>query len=88
MQYKFEFSNEEERNEIIANNSERFLIEEHHLFEGNFLVFTDEKSTLIEMQELKEKIDNNNLITLDIQLSLYEEILSLREELSELKSNA
>lgn len=42
MKYRYQFSTEMEREELIAENQSLFLIEEQNITEGNFLVFSKE----------------------------------------------
>lgn len=53
MIYKFEFNSKEEKHAIEKNNSDKYLIEEQYLIDGNFLVYTDEPT---EIELIKEKI--------------------------------
>lgn len=53
MIYKFEFNSKEEKHAIEKNNSDKYLIEEQYLIDGNFLVYTDELS---DFEKIKEKI--------------------------------
>lgn len=39
---KFQYSTVEEREQILQENSSSYHIEEQNLFEGNFLIFSDE----------------------------------------------
>lgn len=73
MEYKYEFKNDTEKNVILNDNKEKFLIEEQYLLNGNFLIFSDipvekeivyvnvpqeEMETLkAENTELKETVD-------------------------------
>ncbi|MGG1878125.1 hypothetical protein ABDI30_11230 [Paenibacillus cisolokensis] len=42
MKVKKQYNTLEERELLIQEHSDLFLIEEHNIFEGNFLVFADE----------------------------------------------
>ncbi|EHB65277.1 hypothetical protein [Paenibacillus lactis] len=42
MKVKKQYTTLEERESLIQENSDLFLIEEHNITEGNFLVFADE----------------------------------------------
>ena len=53
MIYKFEFNSKEEKHGIEKNNSDKYLIEEQYLIDGNFLVYTDE---LGDFEMIQEKI--------------------------------
>jgi hypothetical protein len=41
MKYKFEYSNNTERENIVNGNSNLYLIEEQNITEGNFLIYSD-----------------------------------------------
>ena len=41
MEYKYKYKNKEERDSILIEHSNLFLIEEQNITEGNFLIFTD-----------------------------------------------
>lgn len=56
MKYIFNYNNDEERQGIILSNSDKFLIEEQNITEGNFLIFTDVKPIEQELMELQQKI--------------------------------
>lgn len=43
MKYEFKYTKEEERQKIIEDNKDKYLIEEQNIIEGNFLIFSDEK---------------------------------------------
>lgn len=70
--YKFQYQNEEDRTNILANNTDKILIEEHNLFEGNFLIFTD--TPRIEEQIIALK--NDNLILMSALAQIYEDMLA------------
>lgn len=80
MIYKFEYRNDTERQEIIEVHSEKYLIEEQNITEGNFLIFTDEfplPSVEVQIDELKQ----DTLILMDALAVTYEEILMLKMQL-------
>lgn len=52
MKYTYFFKNEDELNELIKNNSDKFLIEIADLKNCNFVVFSD--------KELEADIEENN----------------------------
>lgn len=56
MEYKFEFKNEEEKEQILQNNSNKFLTKIEILTSGNFLTFSDIPTVEILQQEQAEKI--------------------------------
>lgn len=67
MKYTFEYANQEDRETIINNNQDKYLIEEKNIKEGNFLIFTDAKPIELEIENIKQKQS--------IQDSVIEEIL-------------
>lgn len=58
MEYVFQYDTEEERTRLLGGNSEKYLIIEKNITEGNFLVFTDIKPTEIEILELTEDVND------------------------------
>ena len=56
MLYKHQYSNAEEREDIINQNASKFLLEEQNITEGNFLIFSDEATLEIEILQLKQNI--------------------------------
>lgn len=86
---------QEEQERIAAEQLTNGYVLTHisNITEGNFLGFmkdgtVPEPKTSIEekIELLKQDITQNNLTTLDIQLALYEEFLTLRDEVAELKN--
>lgn len=53
---KVEYFNAEDRKTLISKHKDKFLIEEHNIKEGNFLIFTDVKPVDLELQELKSQL--------------------------------
>jgi hypothetical protein len=41
MKHKIEYT--DNREQVIKDNADKFLVEEHNLFSGNFLIFETEK---------------------------------------------
>ena len=56
MIFEFQFQNNEEKNLILNNNSNLYLIEMKYLKVGNFLVFSDLPTTQILLEEQSTKI--------------------------------
>lgn len=57
MNYKFQYNNDTDRENIILNNNEKILIEQQNISEGNFLIFSDtpvQQKVLIEEEDLTE----------------------------------
>ena len=63
MTYKYEYETEEERQQLIDDNENLYLIEEQNLFTGNFLIFSEEPKVVYknvpegEFEELKLRQD-------------------------------
>lgn len=55
MVYRIQYQNQDERQSIIDNNVDKYLIEEQNITEGNFLIFTDEKPITEELNDLKRE---------------------------------
>lgn len=43
MIYKYQYEKDNERQELLNSNEDKFLIEEQNIMEGNFLIFSDTK---------------------------------------------
>ena len=56
MLYTIEFINNEDKEKIIKNNIDKFLLEEKYLINGNFLVFSDIPTSEILIEEQGNKI--------------------------------
>ena len=76
MNFKFQYKNETDRNEIIEKNSDKYLIEEQNLFEGNFLVFSDIKPLEFIVEEMDKNQRHDSLITFEALATIYEEVMS------------
>ena len=75
MIYKFEFNSKEEKHAIEKNNSDKYLIEEQYLIDGNFLVYTDELSDF-EMIQKKISILEAENETLKQELSITQDAVN------------
>lgn len=73
MVFKFQYSNQAEREKILSDNKNNFVVEEQFLFEGNFLIFTDIKPLENQVQELKD----NQLTLMSAIADLYETIATV-----------
>ena len=60
MIYKFKFNSKEEKHAIEKNNSDKYLIEEQYLIDGNFLVYTDELSDFEMIQKKISILETEN----------------------------
>ena len=56
MLYEIQFETEEEKEEIINSNKDKYLLEFKYLLHGNFLVFSDIPTIEILQQEQGNKI--------------------------------
>lgn len=70
MKYAFEYTTEQERENIINSNTDKYLIEEKNIREGNFLVFTDVKPLEVEITELKTSNEELSNYMLDVDMRL------------------
>lgn len=62
-----QYNTQEEREQIIIKHSNKFLIEERNIAEGNFLVFSDKPNTeLIPVNISKEDFDKLNSSVADL----------------------
>lgn len=76
MEYKTKYCNNEERETIISENTDKYLVREENISEGNFLVFSDapiEKSMIFingteEIAQLENQIAET-FVDLDYRLS-------------------
>jgi len=50
MEYKFEYKNAVERKSILESSSSYYLIEEQNITEGDFLIFSDVQSQVIDLE--------------------------------------
>lgn len=75
MNFKFQYKTVDERNEIISENNDKFLIEEQNLFEGNFLVFSDIKPIDLIINEIEKNQRYDSLIQFEVLATIYEELL-------------
>ncbi|MCM3758216.1 hypothetical protein M3197_12155 [Sporosarcina aquimarina] len=53
MIFKRQYTTNEERELLVNENKDKFLVEEMNIQEGNFLVFSDTKPIYIEIEEIK-----------------------------------
>lgn len=60
MEYKFEYFGQLERQTIIETNSDKYLIAEHNIADGNFLIFTDIKPVGEEIREVRLEMARGN----------------------------
>lgn len=67
MNYKFQYTTDEEKTTILNNNKDKILIEEQNITEGNFLIFSDVKPVENQISELQD----NQLILMNAIADLY-----------------
>ena len=71
MEFIFEYDDNENLNDLIENNSDKFLIKIENLFKGNYATFTDEKpietfeNKISILEEENEKLKQELSITQD-----------------------
>lgn len=70
MNHTFEFRTDEEKENIISQNNNKFLIEINYLITGNTLVFSDKKPIELRIAELENAQKQQDQITLDNAMKL------------------
>ncbi|WP_054955004.1 hypothetical protein [Paenibacillus dakarensis] len=81
MKLKLQYQNNDERQSILKTHSDKYLIEEQNIKEGNFLIFSDEAplpSLEVQVSDLRQ----DNVVLMDALATTFEEILMLREEIN------
>ncbi len=60
MNYKYEYKNNDDREELMNKYNTLFLIEEQNIVEGNFLIFSDtqRQSENIESEDLNNRVSD------------------------------
>lgn len=89
MKFKYEYFNDEDRQSIIVKNSDKYIIEEQNITEGNFLIFTDVKPIEIEVKELKVDINEIALTSafmLEDSMTIAEMVGMALSEIEKLKT--
>lgn len=71
MLFKIQYETALERDGIVAQNSDKYLLEEQNITEGNFLIFSDIPTTDTQLMQIKE----DNLILMDVLATMYEDML-------------
>ena len=85
MRYRHTFKTDKERDLLIEQHNDLFLIEVQYLKEGNFLVFSEEKpkaSLLSTQEELSlqiQQVQKESLITMAALADKHEETLQLKK---------
>lgn len=72
---KIQYTDENERRTIIEANVDKYLIEEHNIQEGNFLIFSDSPRLEERIEKIEQQIQNDNIIKFEVLATIYEEIL-------------
>lgn len=68
MERIFEYGDLSEREAIIQNNSDGYLVAERNIKDGNFLVFTTSKPVSVEIEELKERQKATDMAVLQLMM--------------------
>ncbi|MDI2588031.1 hypothetical protein OR571_13130 [Psychrobacillus sp. NEAU-3TGS] len=71
MIYRFQYTDEASREQIISLNQDKRIIEEQNIIDGNFLIFTDEKPSVTVVDERLELLEQERLF---LQIALAESI--------------
>lgn len=72
--YKFQYSTHSEKDELISMHSEKHLIEEQNITEGNFLVFSDEPlpEKVVYTQVPQDELNQYKKRITDLELTIAE----------------
>ena len=78
LRYKYQYHDEEQRDGLIVQNSEKYLVEIQEITEGNFLVFTDIEPIKppLTVSEQVLTIREDTLILMDVLSTIYEDMLA------------
>lgn len=71
MELTLQYESAQERELIISQHSDKYLISEKNIQEGNFLIFSSEKPLSVQVEELKAE----NLATMGAVAEVYEMLL-------------
>ena len=85
MLYEIQFTTEKEKEEILNNNKDKYLLEFKYLVNGNFLIFSDVPTIEILQQEQGNKISilsEQNDQQEEIIASLTYELMMLQEPIA------
>lgn len=64
MTYSFQYQNDTDKQNIVNENSNKFLIEVKNLFTGNFLIFSDVQPQ-VQTQIITEPLDLTRITNLE-----------------------
>jgi hypothetical protein len=57
MKYEYQFTNNTEKQNIINAHKDKYLIEEDHHIDGNYLIFSDIKPIDAQLQNIQNNTD-------------------------------
>ena len=83
MIFKFEYKNITDRAAILKEHSDKFLIKEQNLIEGNYLIFSDEQpidNQVKQLQKVNDELMQMNLIALEGVAILNEEVQQIKNK--------
>ena len=81
MIYKFQYSNDAQREEIYLDNKHLHLKEDTSTEQGNFLIFTDVPDIETQLEDLRKE----NLVLMDALATTFEEVLALKAQVTALQ---
>lgn len=61
MEYKYQYTDDNSKQDILNTHTDKFLIREENIAKGNYLVFADEKPLANQIQDLN---NTSNMILL------------------------
>jgi hypothetical protein len=87
MEYKYAYATDQDKANLLQQNSNKVLVEMQDLIEGKFLIFADEPrpTEKIYVDGTKEEIESlksDNLILMDALATAFEEILVLEDKVN------
>jgi hypothetical protein len=65
MIYKYVYTTQEERQQVLNNNQHLHWLEEQNITEGNFLIFSDAPPVFNEPKPTYEELENQLLLMTD-----------------------
>jgi len=78
MLYKIQYIDQSDRQTVLDANTDKILIEEQNIAEGNFLIYSDTPSLEVQIAQLKEDnliIREDSLILMDVLATMFEVML-------------
>lgn len=67
---KIEYITNEDRQNILESNKDKYLVEEQNVIEGNFLIFNSEKPLIEQITSLENELTMTNALLLDFMESM------------------